>query len=45
VLHGANLNLDNEGNVESVLDASAALVVYYAGCHDAGLPHPNVIGA
>jgi hypothetical protein len=28
-----------------VLDASAALAVYYAGCRDAGLPHPNVIGA
>ena len=45
VLHGANLNLDDEGNVESVLDASAALPVYCAGCRDAGLPHPNVIGA
>jgi quercetin dioxygenase-like cupin family protein len=45
VLHGANLNLDNEGNVESVLDAGAALAVYCAACRDAGLPHPNVIGA
>jgi 2,4'-dihydroxyacetophenone dioxygenase len=45
VLHGANLNLDSEGNVESVLDASAALAVYCAGCRDAGLPLPNVIGA
>jgi quercetin dioxygenase-like cupin family protein len=45
VLHGANLNLDSEGNVESVLDASAALAVYCAACRDAGLPHPNVIGA
>ena len=45
VLHGANLNLDSEGNVESVLDASAALAVYCAGCRDAGLPPPNVIGA
>ena len=45
VLHGANLNLDSEGNVESVLDAGAALAVYCAACEDAGLPHPNVIGA
>jgi len=45
VIHGANLNLDSEGNVESVLDASAALAVYYVACRDAGLPHPNVIGA
>src|SRR4051795_3008177 len=45
VLHGANLNLDAEGNVESVLDASAALEVYRAACRDSGLPEPEVIGA
>lgn len=45
VLHGANLNLDAEGNVESVLDASAALTVYRDACRNAGLPAPNVIGA
>ena len=45
VLHGANLNLDGEGNVESVLDAGVALEVYRAGCRDAGFPEPNVIGA
>ena len=45
VLHGANLNLDSEGNVESVLDAGAALAVYRAACQDRGLPDPNVIGA
>jgi quercetin dioxygenase-like cupin family protein len=45
VLHGANLNLDSEGNVESVLDAGAALSVYRAACRDCGLADPNVIGA
>ena len=45
VLHGANLNLDGEGNVESVLDAGAALAVYRAACRDSGFPDPNVIGA
>ena len=45
VLHGANLNLDSDGNVESVLDAGVALEVYRAGCRDAGLPEPDVIGA
>jgi 2,4'-dihydroxyacetophenone dioxygenase len=45
VLHGANLNLDAEGNVESVLDASAALDFYRAACRDGGLPDPSVIGA
>ena len=45
VLHGANLNLDPEGNVESVLDAAVALEVYRGACRDAGLPEPHVIGA
>jgi len=45
VLHGANLNLDAEDNVESVLDASAALAVYRAACRESGLPEPDVIGA
>jgi hypothetical protein len=45
VIHGANLNLDTEGNVESVLDAGTALAVYCAACESAGLPRPNVIGA
>lgn len=45
VLHGANLNLDAEGNVESVLDASAALAYYRAACRDGGLPEPDIIGA
>jgi 2,4'-dihydroxyacetophenone dioxygenase len=45
VLHGANLNLDAEGNAESVLDASAALAVYLAACREGGLPEPAVIGA
>jgi len=45
VLRGANLNLDAEGRVESVLDAGAALEVYRAGCQAAGLPEPDVIGA
>ena len=45
VLHGANLNLDAEGQVESVLDAGAALQVYRAACRELGLPEPDVIGA
>ena len=44
-IHGANLNLDGEGNVESVLDAAAALAVYRSACLERGLPDPNVIGA
>jgi 2,4'-dihydroxyacetophenone dioxygenase len=45
VLHGANLNLDSEGSVESVLDASAALEFYLTACRNSGLPEPDVIGA
>jgi 2,4'-dihydroxyacetophenone dioxygenase len=45
VLHGANLNLDAEGGVDSVLDASAALEFYLAACRDSGLPDPKVIGS
>lgn len=44
-ISGANLNLDEEGNVESVTDAGSALKTYLKGCERAGLPRPNVIGA
>ena len=44
VLRGANLNLDAEGRVESVLDAGAALEIYRAGCKAAGYAEPDVIG-
>jgi 2,4'-dihydroxyacetophenone dioxygenase len=43
-IRGANLNLDEQGNVESVLDASAALQIYLARCKQAGHPTPNVVG-
>jgi len=44
-IRGANLNLDERGNVESVLDAGAVLEVYRAQCAAAGLASPSVIGA
>ena len=43
-IRGANLNLDDEGNVESVLDAAAVRDGYLAQCEAAGLPRPKVIG-
>jgi 2,4'-dihydroxyacetophenone dioxygenase len=43
-IRGANLNLDDKGTVEAVIDAGAALEIYLAGCRAAGHPHPNVIG-
>jgi 2,4'-dihydroxyacetophenone dioxygenase len=44
-IRGANLNLDEHGNVESVLDAGTALEIYRAQCAAAGLEAPSVIGA
>jgi 2,4'-dihydroxyacetophenone dioxygenase len=42
-MYGANLNLDADGNVESVTDGSSALVGYYALLEHAGIPRPNVL--
>ena len=42
-MYGANLNLDADGNVESVFDGPGTLAAYYALCEAAGLPKPNVI--
>ena len=44
-IRGANLNLDDAGNVESVLDAGAVLEIYRAQCEKSGHEHPDVIGA
>jgi 2,4'-dihydroxyacetophenone dioxygenase len=42
-MYGANLNLDADGNVESVTDGASALAGYYALCEMQGLPRPNVL--
>lgn len=39
---GANLNLDEDGRVETIVDAAATLAVYRAFCKQAGLAEPNV---
>jgi quercetin dioxygenase-like cupin family protein len=44
-IRGANLNLDKEGNVESVLDAGTVLEIYQSSCETSGYGRPNVIGA
>lgn len=43
-IRGANLNLDEQGNVESVSDASFVLDFYLDRCRAEGHPAPNVIG-
>jgi 2,4'-dihydroxyacetophenone dioxygenase len=42
-MYGANLNLDANGDVESVSDGASTLGVYLALCEQAGLPRPKVI--
>jgi 2,4'-dihydroxyacetophenone dioxygenase len=43
-IRGANLNLDGQDKVESVLDAGAVLEIYLARCEASGHGRPNVIG-
>ncbi len=44
-IYGANLNLDDDGNVEFVIDAGFMLEFYLGMAEAAGLPRPNVIGS
>jgi 2,4'-dihydroxyacetophenone dioxygenase len=44
-IRGANLNLTDDGKVESVLDAAKILKIYQRECVAHGLPKPDVIGA
>ena len=42
-IYGANINLDADGNVESVVDGALMLSAYLAGCKRLGLPDPPVV--
>jgi len=42
-IRGANLNLDEQGKVESVLDAGAVLEIYLSLCEAGGHGRPDVI--
>ena len=42
-MYGANLNLDADGNIESVTDGAGTLAAYYLLCEAQGLPRPNVL--
>jgi 2,4'-dihydroxyacetophenone dioxygenase len=42
-MYGANLNLDADGNVESVFDGAGTLEAYYLLCEAEGFPRPNVL--
>lgn len=43
-IHGANLNLDADGNVTTVIDAGGIRDFYFAMCEDDGHGRPPVIG-
>jgi quercetin dioxygenase-like cupin family protein len=42
-MYGANINLDAEGNITSVVDGLLTLEFYYAMCDEQGLPRPGVL--
>jgi 2,4'-dihydroxyacetophenone dioxygenase len=42
-MYGVNLNLDAEGNIESVSDGAGSLAAYVALCEAQGFPPPNVL--
>ncbi len=44
-MYGANLNLDADGNVDSVFDGPGTLQAYYLLAEAEGLPRPNVLTA
>lgn len=43
VVRGANLDLDEEGNVENVLDPGSVLRIYLEQCQKEGHPAPDII--
>ncbi len=42
-MYGANLNLDSEGNIESVFDGPGTLEAYLALAEAEGFPRPDVL--
>lgn len=42
-MYGVNLNLDSDGNIESVSDGPGTLAFYLALCEQAGLGRPPVL--
>ncbi len=44
-IYGANLNLEPDGSIGSIVDASTIQMAYFALCEAQGLDRPSVIGA
>ena len=44
IVHGANVDLTEDGKIHSVSDSHTLLEVYLRACREQGLPRPDVIG-
>jgi uncharacterized protein YqkB len=42
-IHGANLNLDADGNVDLVIDAHLVYELYKGACAEMGIENPPVV--
>jgi 2,4'-dihydroxyacetophenone dioxygenase len=42
-IYGANINLDDDGNIDSVLDGALMLSAYLHGCRKLGIDDPPVV--
>jgi quercetin dioxygenase-like cupin family protein len=42
-MYGANINLDEQGDITSVVDGSVTLQFYLAACKEMGVAEPNVL--
>ena len=44
IVHGANVDLTEDGQIHSVTDSHSLCELYLRTCRELGLPRPNVIG-
>ncbi|WP_077003127.1 2,4'-dihydroxyacetophenone dioxygenase family protein [Variovorax sp. KK3] len=44
IVHGSNVELDEDGKIVGVTDAAAIARAYLRACEEQGLPRPDVIG-
>lgn len=42
-IHGTNLNLNDQGEIESIVDGPVRLATYYRLCEEQGFGRPNVL--
>ncbi len=42
-MYGSNINLNEQGEIDSIVDGPMTLEFYYAMCEAEGLPRPNVL--